>query len=173
MEPNRTLIAQNVAVLLQGVELLDSLSSDVYAREGRFDARSGIGAHFRHCVEFYTSFLDGVASGRIDYGARARDRRLERDRERARNRMWEIANALDALDCTDVDASIVVRAEGVEDDEWSRSSVGRELQVLASHTVHHFALVSLLLRLDGVEPPEEFGVAPSTLEYWRSQECAR
>lgn len=171
MERNRTLIAQNVAVLLQGVELLDSLSSDVYAREGRFEARSGIGAHFRHCVEFYTSFLDGVSSGRIDYGVRSRDRRLERDRELARDRIWEIANLLDAL--VDTDAPIVVRAEGVADDEWSRSSVGRELQVLASHTVHHFALIALLLRLEGVEPPEAFGVAPSTLEYWRSQECVR
>ncbi len=173
MERNRTLIAENVAVLLQGGELLDSLSSDVYAREGRFDARSGIGAHFRHCVEFYASFLDGVRSGRVDYGARPRDRRLERDRELARNRMWEIANALDALDGADAEAPLVVRAEGVAHDEWSCSSVGRELQVLSSHTVHHFALVALLLRLEGVEPPEEFGVAPSTLEYWRSQECAR
>jgi uncharacterized damage-inducible protein DinB len=45
--------------------------------------------------------------------------------------------------------------------------VGRELQFLASHTLHHYALIAALLRLQGVEPGEEFGVAPGTLEHRR------
>ena len=62
---------------------------------------------------------------------------------------------------------------GGEEQQWSRSTLRRELQFLLSHTIHHFALIGLLLSFHGVEPGEEFGVAPSTLKHWRSQaECA-
>jgi hypothetical protein len=50
---------------------------------------------------------------------------------------------------------------------WTRSSIARELQSLLSHTVHHYALIAIALRLQGIEPSAEFGVAPSTLEHWR------
>jgi len=50
---------------------------------------------------------------------------------------------------------------------WSLSTVHRELQFLGSHTTHHFALIAVLLRTLGHEPPAEFGVAPSTLRQWR------
>jgi hypothetical protein len=54
------------------------------------------------------------------------------------------------------------------------STVARELQFLLSHTVHHYALIALILRLQGFEPGEEFGVAPSTLAHWRREVvCAR
>ena len=56
---------------------------------------------------------------------------------------------------------------------WSTSSVERELQFLSSHTVHHYALIAVILRLNGVQPEEGFGVAPSTQRYWKeSRACA-
>ena len=45
------------------------------------------------------------------------------------------------------------------------SSISRELQVLSSHTVHHFALIAMTLRMHGVELDSDFGMAPSTLRY--------
>jgi hypothetical protein len=42
------------------------------------------------------------------------------------------------------------------------------LQFLCSHTVHHFALIKLLLDGTGVDLAPEFGVAPSTLAYHRT-----
>jgi uncharacterized damage-inducible protein DinB len=68
-----------------------------------------------------------------------------------------------------------MECEGLPEDKvvWSVSSTFRELQFLATHTVHHFALVALLLRQRGVEVPVEMGVAPSTLEHWKSSDsCA-
>jgi uncharacterized damage-inducible protein DinB len=47
---------------------------------------------------------------------------------------------------------------------WCQSSVGRELQHLINHTVHHYAFVALILRLQGVAIEDDFGVAPSTLQ---------
>ena len=169
------LVEDNLIVLQQGVDLLDALDARVYAREGRFIARSSVGGHFRHCIDFYTAFLDGVALGRIDYTARERDPRVERDSRRARARLAGIALRLAAL-AGAADATLAVRSEDQDPERepiWSPSSLGRELQVVSSHTVHHFAMIAVLLRLEGVEPPEDFGVAPSTLAYWRSLACAR
>ena len=46
------------------------------------------------------------------------------------------------------------------------STLGRELEFAVSHTIHHYALVRERLR--GVDFDPRFGVAPSTLEYWRT-----
>ena len=59
-------------------------------------------------------------------------------------------------------------------DPWSQSSVLRELQFLISHTVHHFALIRMILLDQGVQTPAGFGVAPSTLKHEASRAaCAR
>ena len=42
------------------------------------------------------------------------------------------------------------------------------------HTIHHFSLMAILLRFEGIEPGEEFGVAPATLRYWQEEAmCAQ
>ncbi|MFW6292999.1 MAG: hypothetical protein ACOC7V_11860 [Spirochaetota bacterium] len=54
------------------------------------------------------------------------------------------------------------------------STVERELAMLASHTVHHYAIIALILRIQDVPVPEEFGVAPLRCATSRrgSPECA-
>ena len=52
-----------------------------------------------------------------------------------------------------------------EESTVSPSTIERELKFLVSHTVHHYAIIALQLRHQGVEPGPEFGVAPSTLRY--------
>ena len=54
-------------------------------------------------------------------------------------------------------------------DSFMESSVSRELQVLSSHTVHHFALIAVTLRAQGVQMDPDFGMAPSTLRYLESK----
>ena len=54
------------------------------------------------------------------------------------------------------------------------TSVLRELEFLLSHTIHHYALVAVMARIQGCEPGPTFGVAPSTLKYQQAQAvCAR
>ena len=45
------------------------------------------------------------------------------------------------------------------------SSVARELDFLQSHTIHHYAIIAMLCRLQNVVVEQGFGVAPSTLRY--------
>jgi hypothetical protein len=82
-----------------------------------------------------------------------------------------IIESLDRLSGVNDPKEIEVKLEGSSNDEgvsdWSRSSLLRELQFLLSHTVHHYSLIALALRVQGFEPGVGFGVAPSTLNHWR------
>jgi len=159
------ILEQNLYFLRQGLELLDALDAETYAaKEG---GRASIGAHLRHCIDFFNCFLDGLETGRIDYDARCRDAAVETDRRAAARVLADVADRLAALGPADLGRVLEVKAdipEGVPF-AWSRSSLARELQFLTSHTVHHFALIALLMRQRGLDPGDEFGVAPSTLAY--------
>ena len=163
------LVADNIAILQQGVELASCLGP-LYAQPSSCSRRSGIGGHFRHCVDFYNSFLSSVASGRINYDLRARNELVERDPERAAFELQAVIARLRRFSFVDGHAELLVVLEGstrTRDSCWTRSSIARELQSLLSHTVHHYALIAIALRLQGIELSAEFGVAPSTLEHWR------
>lgn len=172
------LVEDNVALLRQGVAVLEALPDGLYAAEEARVSSSGIGGHVRHCIDYYACLLRGLDGGRVDYDRRERDERLERDRDYALARMRALIEELRALPATDAEPPLQVKMDcGLEDEErapWSRSSLPRELHALISHTVHHYALVAVMLRLQGQEPPAEFGVAPSTLRHWEErQACAR
>lgn len=102
----------------------------------------------------------------IDYDDRDRDTAEEKDRDVALASLSEIAGRLESTEL-DVGASVRVKvcASTVGEDLKSISSFGRELQFLVSHTVHHYALIAIASRMQGIHPDESFGVAPSTLKY--------
>ena len=163
-----------VDFLRQGLELLADLSDEEYVRNFPPSFESPIGTHVRHIVDHYTCFLDGLETGSIDYDNRARDGSVETDRSAAAAAMSAVVDRLLAIDVSARDRELAVHMDcGGGPDEAGlrgRSSVQRELQFLVSHTVHHYALVAVMLRLEGREPFDGFGVSPSTLKY---QETAR
>ena len=164
MLPVNALIAANLAVLGQGAQLVAWLDDAAYTRIVKPLFDYGVASHVRHCLDSYTSFLQGLESGLIDYDRRARDMRIERDRHYAQTR---IAATMAALQGLMPDLSATVLQARQDSLHWAVTSLERELQFLLSHTVHHYALVALMLRAQGIEPGQEFGVAPSTLEYWQ------
>ena len=174
------LIADNVELLSQGVALLRGVDADTYARSHQQVALSGPGAHLRHLYDFYQRLLEGLDQGRVDYDARQRDARIEIDPDYAAGKLEQLVADLHGLAIAGLDPTTPLRiksdAEGSPADEvpWTRSSLERELQAVLSHTVHHYALIAVALRLCGHDPGPEFGVAPSTLRYWQEQgACAR
>lgn len=181
MRSENHLVAACVQVLEQGLDLLERIDERLYTETGGLPVQSGVGSHFRHCIDFYQSFLAGLASGRIDYDRRERDLLVERDRAFAATRLRILISELQRLPTDGGEAGVLVSLEADAGESsglprWCLSTVARELQFLLSHTVHHCALVALVLRLQGFEPGEEFGVAPSTLKFWRREEeaaCAR
>ncbi|MEM7515523.1 MAG: DinB family protein [Planctomycetota bacterium] len=175
------LVDDSLRILEQGRELLSGLSPELHAQPEKSVASSGIGSHFRHVIEYFELFVQGLQSGtgRIDYDLRRRDERVERDPAYALERLTDLEAGLrETLSANGGDDALLIKADAVseapEDVPWARSSIERELQFLSSHAVHHYALIAVILRLNGEEPSAEFGVAPSTLRHWReSGTCAR
>ena len=164
------LIDANVRFLSQASELLDAMDQTTYAR--RQQGLSSVGAHLRHIIDHYTAFAEGAASGQVDYDDRQRDRQVEEDLLVAIGAVRNTVNALQSMDVAD-DAPLQVKIDdGGPATPWSTSSVQRELQFLVSHTVHHFALIKVVLRDTGIPLHEHFGIAPSTLAYESGPACA-
>lgn len=156
-----------VAVLRQGSGIVESIPDDVFVAITPLSPRGSIGAHFRHILNFYDQFLFGVNEFRIDYNRRERDTSVERNRTEALFKLKQTICSLEQVKLPDLNEHLLVSMEN--SDAWSRSSVLRELDFLLSHTIHHYSLIAMLLRIYEINPGEEFGVAPSTLEYWKQE----
>lgn len=160
-----------IALLEQGRALIDALEDEDYVAapcatdppDAASNTWSSPGAHTRHLLEFVGCLLRGLDARRIDYTARKRRSDLETSRTAARR---EIADAIDGLERVRTlpgDHALDVRPEPEQD--WTRSTLAREVQFVSSHAVHHHALIRMTLSHRGVEAPPEYGVAPSTLAY--------
>ena len=167
------LINVNIEWLRQAESLLDRISDAEYTATPAGLAPHKAGGHLRHILEFYECFLEGLPGSHIDYDARRRDLALEQSRTAARERIRRLVGHMERDGALRTDFVVWVR---LEDSAGARvpepflvSSVGRELQVLSSHTVHHFALMATTLRALGVTMDAEFGMAPSTLRYLVTQ----
>ena len=157
----------NCHYLEQGLRLLERIAPENYSTPTR-PGWAPLGSQFRHILDHYRSFLMGWVEGRVNYDARDRDRQVETDlAEAVRVARWTIER-LQRIHVEDGDRIVMVQMDcggndGVPD--WRPSSVGRELQFLVSHTVHHYALIRMLLEDLGVEAGADFGTAPSTLAW--------
>lgn len=171
--PSEGLAARNVRALEQGLALFARLGRERYALVRPELAPSGIGGHFRHIHDYYGCFVRGLAAGRVDYDARERDPRFEAELAHATRAARRTIARLERLADGDGERELFVRMDHdtTADASWSRSTLRRELGFLLSHTIHHYALIRVLLAADGIACEPEFGVAPSTLDHWQ-RACA-
>ena len=161
-----TLVQTNVGWLKQAIALLEGMGDDVFTLSPPDLAPHRVAGHLRHIIEFYECFISGLTTSFIDYDSRKRDGEVERSRSAAIARIHRIGKQLEAITA---DRPLYVRMEDAEEDCRLSSSINRELQVLSSHTIHHFALIAVTLRAFGVSVTADFGVAPSTLRYQASK----
>jgi hypothetical protein len=163
------LIETNVRWLLQASHLVASLPDHVFSEPPPGFPAHRVSAHLRHILEFYECLLEGLETGRVDYDARRRNPNIEASRVYALDVLLGLVERLRAVEVTNADTALLVCMEDStatgRDDCLLQSSVGRELQVLSSHTIHHFALIAMTLVAHGFPVDADFGVAPSTLRH--------
>lgn len=167
MQNQLAALQSNIHFIHQGIELLTLVSDDLYTKNNGPYNKSGIGRHFRHIIEHYYSLIDNNFEGLIDYDSRERNLRLENDRQFMIASLSGVINSLETLktDQSKLDSKIQVRSNegiGEENSPLSESTIRRELQFLISHTVHHYALIGLILETLGFKPDNSFGVAFNT-----------
>jgi len=160
----KLLVKQCIAILRQGIDLIENLTDELFTS----GEKSSVGAHFRHNLDFVTNLLRGLEMGKLDYNLRERNLQVETNRRFAALRFRETIFKLENLTPEQIGKKILVRSETIEN-LWCESSAMRELEFLQSHTIHHYALIQTKLLSFGYQVPKDFGVAPSTLEFWKSQ----
>lgn len=167
MSATQTLIDLNREYLRQGQRLILDMSDELYGSSDALSSSSSVGDHLRHVIEHYQRFLIGHREGEIDYDARQRDERISNDRNFACSVIEQVVEGLREMSPADgaIKVKMAVSADGTRDIPRTDSSVNRELQYLQAHTIHHYALIAMLLKVSGEDPPSEFGFAPSTLQH--------
>lgn len=164
--PLRDLLGQ----LARVVDGLDDASYSRLPPEGG----GGIGSHVRHCLDHVEELLSGARQGELNYDRRERGSVVERDRGAALAAIARLDRALDDLAPEALDDPITVTSllspQGPP--ERTRSTLGRELAYVVSHTTHHNALIAWLVRATGTKVPERFGYAAATLAWLGETRCA-
>lgn len=175
MEPSavREFADFNAELIDDGCELLSRLSDEQYAVQSP-ESKATIGGHVRHCLEFYEALVSGMSRGTIDYDARRREVLIENDRGAAIERLRALRDRVADLGTKGVGTPIDVRITTPEGRfENVASSLARELETAASHTIHHYAIIAILAKARGVEVDSEFGLALSTRRYRALQDSSR
>ena len=160
----KNIINDNRGILMQLVAVLEDSSVETYNSIASF-SQSSFGGHVRHVIDHYVLFLSQVHSNCINYDQRERALDVETNPTRALIEVTQILSQWDSLFEVDLQRNVDYIGESGSGDCRYPTSVGRELQFLLSHTVHHFAILAMMMRDMGKKVDGNFGVAPSTLKY--------
>jgi uncharacterized damage-inducible protein DinB len=145
------------------VSVVQRLNDETYG--ARLAAASGpIGAQVRHSLDHISALVEAVSTGACWYDRRERGTDVERRRASAIRVARSLACRLLVMDEAILQRRVTVHVQVDTAGECVAvdSTVERELGFLHSHTVHHNAIIALLLEQAGVTAPGRFGVAVST-----------
>lgn len=162
------LLNSTCIALKQITMLLTLLSSQTKTKQRHLFVEQRIGAHVRHVHDHFRSLFVGLNSGIVDYNLRNRDSAEELDIQTSLTEHDKIFAKLNTLDISAARIEIIseINCHATENLQMA-SSVDRELLYLINHTIHHAAIIKLIMELGGVACPHEIGLAPGTATYYR------
>jgi uncharacterized damage-inducible protein DinB len=140
-----------------------TLPAEIYG--ARTSQVSGsIGEHVRHVLDHISSLVTACPPVVLSYDHRTRGTAVESEPSAAVREMMRLDAALErwggSLD-EPVAVAAVMSAHGQPVTGWS--TLARELAFVMSHTIHHQAIIALLLEQQEVDlSGKRFGYAPST-----------
>jgi hypothetical protein len=149
------------------VYLLDELSNEEYLKSCATLSNSSIGEHTRHIIEMFQCLQNNYNSGVVNYDKRERNHQIQTDTQFA---IQQIENIQKAVDKGDKKMQLQQIIDG--DEICIETNYYRELLYNLEHCIHHQALIKVgVLQNCKIVLNENFGVAPSTIEY--RQQCAQ
>jgi hypothetical protein len=111
--------------LQQGEVLIRGLDEEQFTFASELVPGGTLGSHFRHCLDFYASFLRGLESGEVDYDCRDRTPEWETLPQRALDALGHVVQRLRRLQPDDLQRPLQVRGDGPPDEGWSGSRTSR------------------------------------------------
>ena len=147
--------------------VLHQLSDEEYTQALTIINHQTIGKHVRHIVEFFQCLI--LADKVICYDDRQRELQIETSIEFTLNCIQQINDGIDTLD---FDQAIVLKQLINQQTFQVQSSIGRELIYCIDHSIHHFAIIKMVLKecFPSIKIDENFGIAYSTLNYQANHE---
>ncbi|HTL30344.1 MAG TPA: DinB family protein [Tepidisphaeraceae bacterium] len=175
IEDRAPMAAPLVTLLRQQASVVERLTDQQYAMRPVGPVDGSIGGHIRHCLDHVKALVTAADTGLLAYDHRKRDTQIESCRLLALGQIRELERALYELppDAMDREIDLTTLLSPDDDPVVVRSSVGRELAYVLSHTVHHNALISAMVKTLEGWIPQHFGYAPSTIAHARATACAR
>lgn len=147
--------------LLQLSVLLQQMTDEFYTMPVTELGGASVGEHIRHIIELYECLLSRYDEGVVNYDDRKRDKTLQNSKAAASDRIEVVSAALLKQNKN----LILQQMVGGSIMEFE-SNYYRELLYNFEHTIHHQALIKVaLINIKDIAISEDFGVAPSTLEY--------
>ena len=170
-EPVNDIVEENAHAIGQLIELLESLPASLYRQSFGQRKQHVIGKHVRHIIDHYSALLSATDTpgALLDYESRDRNLSLETDRRAGAHQLSETLRTLRCRFSAKHSDELVMLHTSDEQEQVATTSVARELVFLASHTIHHMAIIGMLAEQAGVKVSADFGVHPSTLRYLQRQ----
>jgi len=162
LETTTTASAALGRLLCQLADLLERTSDDIYVhRPGHVSG--AIGAHVRHVLDHVKVLVERPVLRCLTYDHRERDTAIEQDRRRGIEALRDAGEAVRVMEQPE-DEPLVLEAlvEHGQPPVAVVTSLAREVVFALQHTIHHQAIIALLLHHDGVATPSRFGYAPAT-----------
>ncbi|MEZ8083882.1 DinB family protein [Enterovibrio norvegicus] len=160
----------NFDVAKQAQNLLSLMNDEQYQFVAAPYLQSSIGQHMRHILDVYRALMAWPDNDFIDYDARRRAHPVETDFTIAQAE-WQVINEwLASVTPTSINMALRVNGEVSlthHAPSVTASTLGRELAFVASHAVHHFALIRVSLSAQDIETDTSFGLAPATATFCR------
>lgn len=148
-------------------QVIEALSDEEYTGVSTGLFTSSMGAQTRHTLDHVRIFVNEFRSGLVNYEDRKRGTPVETSRGSAIAMIEGLIEQLLQISNRELEHPLTVSLMLHSDVDSARlqSTVGREIAFLLNHTIHHNALVSVMLKSLGKEVSPRFGYAPATLQY--------
>ena len=145
-------------------DLLAATADETYLWKPDGGVSGSIGAHVRHVLDHVRVLVDRPAHRTVTYDRRQRDTTIEHSRADAIQALRRMVYRLRASTDAPHDEMLVLEAlvERGRPPVAVTTSLARELVFALQHTIHHQAIIAVLLHEVGVSTPAQFGYAPST-----------
>lgn len=147
--------------------LLQGLSDTEFSKPVKALGQATIGQHVRHIIEMYICLMEKYDCAIINYDNRERNKRIETDISYTTKKIAYIKEILEKED-----KELVLEHAINNENVVTKSNYKRELLYNLEHSIHHQALIKVALHEFGnIFVNENFGVAPSTIQYRKT--CAQ
>jgi len=177
------MIQSQIEIIEQAIFYLQSADRNDYCQIMTPKFESSSGSHIRHIIDHYEAIRVGFISGVIDYNIRSRGASVETDPQLAIRDLTHLSNWISELNPSDINKKVtlttevsIIRKEIVN----IESSLARELIFAGNHAIHHYAIISQIVKSQDQGQrqrkgkgklnyaPHNFGIAPATATFLRN-----